>query len=452
MIKPIIQNIKPTQIGKLFFLILLASELLASGQEYIREFPNLDGQSSIIRDVDIKHVLISSNEGEVVVFTMFDQVQQTATSMKFSLGSAQKSRINDFVIYKDTVYFAATRTIFDEEDSVNLYASYFGYFPLAGFPNSPLATVGIHCDLTKSIGVYSEKTEPSNTHVVMATYDKYSGNGWILDAFQNSDTTWETCYARPESNKYVDDIAISDNYVAITTRKPELIGDSTRLWLFYIPYGGHSIFDDPAYYNGYYTPRYIRTLLVEKCAQDTLATTYADINGNLYVKVFNGPVHLSNIIMPNLPFWYFPDDIKYNSQRNSVDILCNYMNAQPILPPFRAPMDSKIYVFYTSNHTGTAPVECRTFEDHVLWSLDYRKQNPNDFAGCGASEEFPQLKVYNYTEPYYKYCSIKTILECTINDNTKPYDKYQLNPECFIYKIEYKDTWEEEQQIEKPCN
>lgn len=432
-------------------LTLLTCSYTVTGQEYIRNMASLLGGNSVIREVDDEGVLVASNDTNVICFTLYKEGVSTVESMKLRPLDIFSNRVSDFEIFNDTVYFAGVNTFLDieEGDSIFIENGFMGFFPLAGFPYSQVEYIPVCNGPLSKLDVYAEKTPPFATHVIMTNNSSFYTD-MLFDATAYSPTHWNVFASSLNNDKYVDDVAVTDNRIVVTSRTKDGIQWFYRVWLFDIPTSGYCAMDNCMGNFTYKASRSISSVLVEHCTSDgyAIATSYG--LGKLIVRGYDDFNELGGDSI-NYKSFYYPDDLKYNRHNVSLDVLCNYYYFKELAQEPRGPQSSEILKFTVPNLYTFNSVECRTFDGNVIKSLDYRKNIPDVFVGAGVSFYDPALKVYKYTDPNYWECSDMSFLECKQIKKIKK-EKYDVGWEVLKSPKDTLETWVDETPVENYCN
>ena len=427
---------------------LLSCATTLAAQEYIRDLTALDGKRSVIREVDEERVLIASNDTNVVTFTMYIEGQTSAVTMNFIIDDGQEYTINDFEIYKDTVYFVGRELVYNGEDS--MFMGFMGYFPLSGFPNPTVELIYLTYNTVSRLDVCSEIAPPYNTRVIM-TATEYFNQGYLIEAKRYSATQWRVVYSTLGQDKYVDDVAVTDGYVVVTSRYPHNIEGKYHVWMFSKPFPGYDLID---YFNGYFSYGYrarCSSVCVEHCTADGFAIATTENAAKMTVRGYDAALQIEHGGVSILhPDFYYPTELKFNPHTVSLDVLTNYTPLAVNPTPFRAPYGSMIYKLETSHLYGYNWVECRTFDDTIK-SIDYRTSLTDVFVGSGISSDSPKLKVFKYTEPNFWGCSEMSDVECLQIENRKP-ESFVSEGVSFFRTIWKVNSWEDETPIEKICH
>lgn len=437
----------------LIILALFPGTYSVTGQEYIRNLTLLNGENSVIREVDDEHVLVASNDTNVICFTMYIEGAPTAVSMKFRPRNIFSNRVADFEIFNDTVYFAGVNTYLtiEEDDSIFYENGFMGFFPLAGFPYSQVEYIPICNGPLNKLDVYAETTAPFATHVIMTQSQTSYNSGMLFDATMISPTYWNVYSSSLNLEKYVDDVAVTDKKVIVTSRNKDGILWSYKVWVFRIPTGTEYCAMNNC--EGNFTYRLyhdVSPVLIEHCTADGYAIATTVNNNKLIVRGYNDFLELGGDSI-YYKACYSPDDLKFNRHNVSLDVLCNYYFYTELNPEPRGPQSSEILKFTVPNLYTFNSVECRTFDGHIIKSLDYRKNTPDVFVGSGISFYDQLLKVYKYTDPNYWECSDMSFLECKQIKKIKK-EEYDVGWEVLKYPKDTLETWVDETPVENYCN
>ena len=202
---------------KLIFLVLLLLPGWLPAQERIIEVQNLNDVSSIVRETSDGLWLVYNYSYGQSRFSLVDESQTTTPQLLFGyIEGTDSTRINDFEIFRDTVYFCGQTWRGKESSSI------WGYFPMQGFPYVPVRYHESGADYFSKIDVFSIDTTTADLHIVMVKKNNqfHFQLDYIYDIVRTaSNVYWEHSAAFYDltSNSTLFDVAETDNNVVLST-------------------------------------------------------------------------------------------------------------------------------------------------------------------------------------------------------------------------------------------
>lgn len=380
----------------LLLALLLTFVPAAIGQEFIKRVLNHDDDHSIIREVEKdKWLVCDFNLGKTVFSMITDTGTYTEQLILGYLSGTDSTVVNDFEIFEDTVYFCGTA--YSQGGGMSIW----GYFPLLGFPNVQVYyndNLGDYMQLNK-LEVFKVDPEREELHIVMTGLYTYN-DGILVEVVRtaplqfteyNSWLGWDDII--------VDDVAVTDNYVVVSTRIINGWASQGRLFYFNKPtVTGSTIFASNTQYRDLiYTAG--STILLEHCTYDATAVVYIMTQSPyFYVGGFTpGPVYFSSTSIdhshgPLLNYKIELRDIAYNKDTKTLDVLM----ARKLIVGFG--YSSEVYHLPSAMASGSISSGFYHMIGGELNSLDYLNSDQDRYIASGRDISDQELHIYKYSE------------------------------------------------------
>lgn len=398
----------------LLIAVCFMSFSLSQAQEFIEEPIHAKKYSSIIREISKENWLVYSPYDDFAWFTWIDHIGQVF-KQTHSAHYTNALQVSDFeILDREYVFYCGRR-----RDSIGgAWHGVFGHFALSNF-----MTGNTFNEFKFEDDIYPEKLEvfrvEDEVHLAMVgkkRASKFTPLGVIIDAygFGSLPTSWNVKMAERETLKY-DDIAVTNNYVIVTSR------DTTHNYGYIVSFlrpGPSSSFLPPisCNYSHYMAPYDVAdTLLIEACDGDFIATaTYSSSFNRNIVTAYNNTTLYATVTMPLLagvsPILQIRD-IKYNPFNKTLNLLQHFL--------YDGELSSVIFHLDSSLANPSnypAQIKGNAFVYHKLSSIDRLFFNPNHVIASG-HEMFPVenqwLKIYQHKESHYENCTKEIINECS---------------------------------------
>lgn len=394
-------NSKHRFIPRLFAVVMfLTFSISAIGQDLIREtIDYLLCDTSIIRETSKDSVMIY-NRRNTSTFMLATPGDNNAFTMYI-----EPIYVNDFEVFERNVYFCGYKL----EDGIK--KAIIGRFYLYNFPynNNPNYYIPYYvvdeCTEFKKLDVYrTEEGAPYNMfdiHVV-ATGATESRSDAILDMIMTTSLPGGVpfncfLYLSSDKNESFDDVAVTDNYVVVSSRIKTEENPSVIFWHFARPtLIGDNIFSTSINNLCVKTPDAETPVFIEHTVLDKYVATYK-IDGYsriamLKLEALNtnyNSVEITGIPMGNI----FPMDIKYNRRNGVYGILAR----GEVGTNLDYDLQMKIYHITPAIIQNTAPYgEGTWYPYNQVWSIDPQNKTANRFVASAGFSNLVRMLRYNH--------------------------------------------------------
>lgn len=391
-------------IPRLFALALFVStSFSAIGQDLIRETVDyLLCDTSIIRETSKDTVLIYNQRRNHFATSTFMLVTQ-GDNYTFTM-YIEPIYVNDFEVFDKNVFFCGYKL----EDGIK--KAIIGSFSLHNIPNYDSLYffryyVIDECKEFKKLDVYrTDEGIPFGTfdiHVV-STGTTGTRSDALVDMVMMSSLPGGVpincnLYLSNDTNENLDDVAVTDNYVIVSSRTKDKGDLVVNFWHFGRPtVVGENIFCTSINNLCVKTPIAETPVFLEHTKVNDYVATYK-INGYsriamLQLEALNpnyNSVEITGIPMDNI----FPMDIKYNRRNGVHDILAR--GEAGINLDYDLQM--KIYHITPAIIQNTAPYgEGTWYPYNQVWSIDPQNKTSNRFVASAGAANLVRMLRYNH--------------------------------------------------------
>lgn len=386
-----------TKVAVLFFFIVVPTAV--NSQEFVRELYNRKDTKTLIREIDMNQWLMYQHYG-ANGWSSFCVVDATGTT--YPLMAFQDCvEVNDFEIVDSIVYFCGTLEFCAKDESGDKIiarsapSAVFGYFPLGEIVTPPGPSA--NCMVVNHFGTLFveslDKLEVMNVadgiHVVM-TGSTQTGEGLVLDAAATSHfpSLWNLYFDLSRTGEAFDDVALVDDYIVVTSRRPTLT--TGYINLFDKPHSSSYSSLSSALYRGKVSYLLDDTLLLTRCEKNAFVTgTYSSTEGGLVMSGYNASSPIYSIVLGNIST-LAPElqlrDIRFNKNSKVLDVLQH----------FAFGYDRGSIILHLDQTLGTSGItsNCHIFETNTFHSIACLDYNPDCTAASGHSNDmsfFAQL-------------------------------------------------------------
>ncbi len=405
--------------------LLLSSASFA--QEKKIEVQNMKDSYSIIREAKNGWWLVSNYYSGQNVFT---RVHDTSTiASQLWLGYIQGTdslRVNDFEIFRDTVYFCGQVWRQRESNAV------WGYFPLNNFPNVDVRYWEAESDRFTRLDIFSIDTMTIDLHVAMiadnSSIGQFINRGVIYDEVRLAPDVFNQYTSTMEGLPITDvlyyDIAVTDTNVAVSSTY-----SCGNVMFFCKPTTVAMTFFDIAvmsypvtFSNG------ANSIMLEYCENNALVAFYKNIiigpssSNNLQVRSFVNAIPHARLEICNSER-VTPYDVKYDKNSKDLDVLAAF-----IVQQFNSIPD-RVYHLNPSLLYNGGPIFAHVFPGEVLNSLEWFPGGLNTFVASGHDNNSNFLRIYKYKFDNWNNCFEQMIEE------TKKQDE-AVDPEYIAMKYD----------------
>lgn len=386
---------KPSAFFVLFFYLLFPIQNVKP-QEYILDAYNLKTNNSIVRETgDGLSIIANCYHGWKCFYILDGQNISTFTPKYFD----QPVHVYDFeVLYDEYVYFCG------EIDNGANSNAVLGYFKINDFLSTAIGS-NFNVQLMSNPNlIYYNKLEllpvDDGIHVIM-TGKNNNGYGCVTDAYANTYTpsNWQTYTEFINDGRHdYDDVAITDHYVIITSRK------NSRGYIQYFK-NPTSATSHIVQFNKYSISYDIKgPILIEHCESDAFVTgAYSPNENGVVFSGFNSNACLHSLTVHNVSS-IDPDkqlrDIKYNNYSQTLDALLCFLNGLDT---------ASIILHLDQTLTNGNMANTHEYNDEILSSLYCSSFNPNQTIASGQrnDEDFPHiLSLYSHILGEYNGCTL----------------------------------------------
>lgn len=428
-------------------ILLLCAAGPLHGQEFIRELLNHKDRYSIIREIKEGEWLVSNfHDGEAVFSWVKESSPYADQLYLMNYVGWDSTRVNDFVIFRDTVYFCGT-IWFDIGDQ----AAFWGYFPLAGFPYVTVKYSGSIFETLNQIQVFSVDSS-NDLHVVMVGEQKGKERnlGVVVEEMRVTSYLFDENYTYIyEDTNYFTDIIQTDSFFVVSS----IIGDVSmhlsdgRILSIAKPIVSHtSIFTGAARW--WKVDNITSKILLTECEDDAFVSIYSNrLRTSHYVSGYlNGFLHYATVSLNTLPFTSLMD-ASYSKDRNTLEVL------------FQIPINTsgsyghtEIYQLIPSVVYSTAPViPIRRYENELLNSLINLSTLRSGYIASGHDFVQKNLRVYRHIDYLWEDCSIYREMEAQKGEFKQEIMNIELTyktDQVYIFEWENSDK---KIQVKKIC-
>lgn len=403
-------DIRRSRIYRTLIMVLLWTPNIAVGQEFIKRI-SLRSDLSIVREVSGKEWLVCSYDknNNRSTFVVVRETDTTAQVLDLPL----KYIVNDFEIYNDTVFFCG------QVDTIENSVAIFGYFRYSPSFANPVYC----CHIAEAVKfdkleLYENNNKP---HVVFTGKKDYK-YGLLADAIKSAPNSWDfaTAFNMSGDNIIYDDVAIIKDYIIVTSRS--IISDSGMINYFLKPSTYSTMFPNSIYGKIQYQPK--SKILVTECSNNTFATLCMNSNSTYVMSRYNLIIN-SVSLQSGSPFYGVCQDISYNKDSNSVEVLINDCQGD-----FSG---SCILLHYSQSLPSFGiSIPIHLYHPYIMYSIDYLKYNPLCFvaSGSGAIGYYEGiLRVFRYKYNEWHGClNIKLIIPADKIENKLEFFEYGYQP------------------------
>lgn len=373
-------------------LLLLCATGPIQAQEFVREVVNHKDSYSIVREINEKTWLVSNFHNGECVFTKIEDLNPITDQLYLNTFVGwDSSRVNDFVIFRDTVYFCGT--IWFEND---YQSAFWGYFPLAGFPNVPVKYTGPSFVSLNQIQVFSVDSS-DDLHVVMVgeKWGLERNIGAVVEEMRISPYLFEEHYSFIyEDTNYFTDVIQTDSFIVVSSIKGTSFNmNSTygRLLSIKKPVSPHiSVFSNGGL--SWKVKNVYSSILLAECEGNAFASAYKSLGGSILAVsgYVNGFQHYASVHLMTDRFNGLKD-MSYSKDRKVLDILFNYglfETTGSIIFHF----DPGVLLSLPTTVPGLK------YEKELLNSLTSLHYLQSGFIASGHDKATRDLRVYRYIE------------------------------------------------------
>lgn len=288
-----------------FFLTVILLCFTTLAQESVEEPASFKDNYSIIREVNERESLIYDCYQGSSRFTL---TTEGSTTVEVISQRYQFSHIHDFEILNgEDVYFCGDWYWCDAQYNQVLKSVYIGHFTMSSFRDTawyhsvPVDTISLRreCEIIKVKKLDVFEDESGVAHVLVTGLHS-SGKWCVVDASLLGTGQWQVNIVLSASSQEIfDDVAVLDNYVAVSmhdvtwqTGKILLFEKYTPLgFVFPYPTVGFTKIDLPYRVDG--------DVLLEWCESDAfVSASHSAIENAVYISGFNYSTQIATIGLP----------------------------------------------------------------------------------------------------------------------------------------------------------
>lgn len=406
---------------KVLVLVAVLLPEIVYAQEKTIEVQSQKDSYSIIRETSSGLWLVSSYYLGLTTFSLIDETQPATMQLQLGyISGVDSMRVNDFEIFRDTVYFCG---LVWKEKKIN---AIWGYFPLNGFPNVNVSYAISGPSEFTNLEVFSVDTTTIDLHVVMTGKDivhQGSSQYWeyIYDEVRTASGVFNQYSSAIFNTFYLGkfyDIAVTDNNVVIASSHP----DATILFVIKPTSIVTTFFSN--YTKGYYlTIDDVSDIKLEYCKNDALVAVYRNMVQENMIYQCTGLRIFSFIgTTPHAHLEILgsetqtPLDVKFDKNSEDLDILTTKK-----VMYIRVPDTCEIYHLNPSLAFSGGPIFTHLYIDEKLNSLDWLSTHRNRFVASGHNANQNNLRVYTYQFDEWKNCTEQRIKEAGILEHKTDY-------------------------------
>ena len=413
------------------------------GQELTDEMIYMKHHYSIIRELGSQKWILGVNYDGHQTIALVD-LSGTANTIERGDGY-NKYLIKDIEIVDSRyIYYCGSRvigyTILPDGQGGWVYTptwgGMFGCFDLATFATPNVSGVddlvtGRDIESLDKLEVYRIGGE---THLVMVG-SMNDGSGLVSDFYGNGaiPTSWTFKYASVSGEAF-DDVAISEKYLVISSRKPNL---QSYLRSYKLPtIASQTFFASPVAQIKTDISAH-DTILLEYCENDYFALTTTNVqNYNIEVAAFDYNLNFYHALTIPLSSYATPmsslRDVKYNKHLQSLAVLEVFPNEDFF--------SSIIHHISTNNAppTSSSIIYGTLYSDERLCSMDYESNNAGHFVASGNGPN-AFARIYQHFPYVYNECTEEKKTFCSkLNPTRNDCDSFEpRNDEKIASPIEW---------------
>lgn len=377
----------------IFFAIVILQPAVIKAQLKTLEVLNNNSESSVVREIKDTLWLVCNNSDGRVVFTRVNETSPTAPQLCFGyIEGTTSMQINDFEIFRDTVYFCGQAT-----QAEDYSFAIWGYFPLSGFPYVNVTYRAAIADRFTKIDVFSVDTTTADLHVVMLVGVGLLDQGKIFDEVRISPNVFlqhESLFTDISYPFHFDDVEVTDLHVAVSSS----INDGSVLF-FNKPITLWTSFLACSSVNQK-LPSVGENQHLEYCGNDILALAYKDgRDRDIRVLSFNMTTPQRYLKVEESSKLYITD-LRADKVTEDLDLLT--LGRMEI----SFPADSSLILHLNPSlmYNG-GPIFCHKYENEKLQSLEWISSLYKTLVASGRNETNQYLRLYKYKYDDWGKCA-----------------------------------------------
>ena len=374
-------------------LLFFSASIPSFGQEFIRgAIDYLICDTSIVRGTALDTVLVY-NRKNTSTFMLVAASDLYAHSIYI-----EPIYVNDFEIYKNSVYFCG----YIKENNVK--RAVVGLFDLDLFPNSNIYYYKLD-DLfeLRKLDVYTIEDIQGfeEVHLVATGSENGSRMNVLIDMRMFPPNPVSCCiYFSESENENYDDVAVTKKYIAVSARNK--VQGNPVVDLLYFKKPSHTwqhifSFNVNIFHTGSPSPE--SPIILEYTKDDSIAAVYK-ITGFYQMAMLRLEALVDSYeifeILEDTTETVYPIDIKYNDRNSVYSILAQAKS-------FLSDPAMQIYHVTPEDLNGlTMAGQGKKYTDllYMLWSLDFWLGSNKQFVVSGGTGEIPHLFRFNHTQEH----------------------------------------------------
>ncbi|MCR5064383.1 MAG: hypothetical protein K6A67_01295 [Bacteroidales bacterium] len=445
------------QVWKFIFLTFatILTTPVVSAQEFIRELAEMKDWHTLIREKKQKEwILYHDYSKKWPTFNIVDPTNTNSPHLAFH----DRFLVNDFELLNgEYAYFCGERVNdtgywqWPSKDWVVVprRSALVGYFRVDDITSTPLYSP-VNCPFLEDFaGVKLKSLDkieilPVNdgVHLIM-TGSTQSGNGCIVDAAASTlfPSTWNVFVDTSSNGEEFDDVAVTGNYIVITSRFPN--NQTGHINFFPKPTSYSTSTINSAIFRGMISYSVDDTLLVKHCENDAFVTgTFSYDHNGIVISGYNFTTPIYSIALQNITT-LAPElqlkDMSYNNASQTLDVLQN-ISYGGLLASIVWHLDQ------TLGSAGTL-TNSHFYKDETLHSIVCLKHNPDNTIASGHTRNSSRFALYcQCLLNHHGNCSQDAKTEYTKFNKSLLPDSYQVDEvrgsHCPIHPDAYRNDFQ----------
>ena len=426
------------------FFALAAMSILpiwTMAQEVTREISSHPDEFSIVRETPDGRWLVYNFTSGLSYFSLVSDTASMAEMLQLGYNAGSNyTRLRDFEIFNDTVFFCGQTGTKDTPKSI------WGYFPLAGFPSVNVFVHENNFDYLKKLEVFSVDPTMNEIHVVMLGHK--GGMDMVVDEMRVAPNQFiETRSEIFDPPMRFNDIAVTDSHIVVAAEPlTGVLANSKKTVFIERPLStGTYILGCNTYYRdrlSSYNPVLGNELLVSCEREFCVLACIGGLPNSIVVTAYQGKnvyntlyIPLSSVMPASLV------SMCYGKRWRNLELLTQTLgNTQ-----------SNIYSLYPALAFYGGMVYQHIYHDENLASLDWLSTDDECVVASGHDDATSTLRVYRYNHSMWKPCTERDNTECYLASEDKGPESVKPVYEVEEVTLVPLESFESEKPMETIC-
>lgn len=386
--------------GLLFTALIMAPGLITC-QEFIKR-PKLGIDTSIVREISVDDWLTCSYNNLHSTFTLVNE----SNTMAPALSLPSYYFVSDFEIYNDTAYFCGY------VDSTQPIA-FFGYFEVSTFP-----TTTVYCSRVRLVDKFNKIEVFNNNNTPHLVFTGIIGKhqNILADALLLAPNSWDIyiSYIMDIPDLKYDDIAVTDDYIVVTSRLFNL--DSGLIHFFNKPPIYSTIFP---FYHFSRSVQYdvVSPILITACNNNSFATLCQNTPSSFVTSQYNFIYDI-----------YSLESTMYEGKCLDINFNAYYNSVESVIFDKSIKYGATLAIHYDNALPTTTSLTAHRFDFQHIQSIDYLDHNHPCFIASGYHIDEQVLRLYRYLYNNWHTCMEETEISTKRIDNKRKLDYNKFTP------------------------